>query len=364
MKPFRISVDDSVLTDLTDRLRRTRYATPTVVGSWDAGMPPAYLREIVAFWLDAYDWRAEERRLNEYPQFIVGLEGADIHFVHVRSKNPDALPIVLSHGWPYTFVEMLPLLDQLRDFHVVVPSLPGYGFSSVNRVGPATPAVTAELWQQLMSELGYDRYLVYGEDVGGGVSDWLAVLHPESVIGIHAPHSAFPPQSRRENLSEAETEFFEWLGGVWGAGDAYGEMQARSLDTVAASLGDSPAGLAAWILVKFREWSDCEGDLERSFSKTQLITTVMIYWITDSIGTSFRCYYDDRLAADLPLVSVPAGVTVQRHEWKLPRSVAERTYTDLRFFHLLERGGHFTADEAPDLVAADLRAFVETLDLP
>ncbi|HEX4057163.1 MAG TPA: epoxide hydrolase [Galbitalea sp.] len=361
MEPFTISVADTELDDLRARLERTRYATSAPGDPWVAGVPPEYLRELVDYWREGYDWRYQEARLNAYPQFVTEIAGAMVHFVHLRSDNPDAIPIILGHGWPYTFVEMLPLADELGDFSVVVPSLPGYGFSGVPAAGAVTGESIAQTWHALMAQLGYDRYLTYGEDIGAGASDWLAALHPESVRGIHASHAGFPPRERRDDLSPVETDFFEWLRDVWSGGEAYSEMQATRPDTLAASLSDSPAGLAAWIVEKFREWSDTRGELESSFSKDQLLTTVMIYWITNSIATSFRPYYDHHRATPLPLITVPAGVTVQQHEKRYPRELADRTYADVRFFHLLERGGHFTAAEAPDLVAADIRSFVATL---
>jgi epoxide hydrolase len=362
MKPFTIAVSDAELTDLRSRLDSTRYATAAPGEPWAAGIPPEYLRELVDYWRTDYDWQAQEARLNSYPQFLADLDGQSVHFVHLRSANANAIPIILTHGWPYTFVEMLPLADLLQDFHVVVPSLPGYGFSALPTTGDVNGTTIAETWHALMAELGYDRYLTYGEDVGAGASDWLAALHPESVRGIHAAHAGFPPREQRGELSQVERDFFEWLADVWKGGDAYSEIQSTRPDTLAASLSDSPAGLAAWIVEKFREWSDCHGDLESSFSKDQLLTTVMIYWITNSISTSFRPYYDDHRAGILPPVTVPAGVTVQQHEKRYPRELADRTYSDVRFFHLIERGGHFTAAEAPDLVAEDIRSFVATLD--
>jgi pimeloyl-ACP methyl ester carboxylesterase len=361
MEDFRISVPQTELDDLYRRLRATRYTTAAPGEAWKAGVPPEYLAELVGYWLDHYDWSAQERRLNAYPQFLADIGGQSVHFVHRRSENAEAIPIILSHGWPYTFVEMLPLLDELGDFHVVVPSLPGYGWSALPADGPVTGPTMAEPLHQLMRDLGYDRYLTYGEDVGSGLSDWLAALHPEAVIGIHAPHAAFPPVSRRTDLAPVESEFFEWLDGVWAKGSGYSDMQSTRPDTLAAGLSDSPAGLAAWIVEKFREWSDCGGDVERSFSRDQLLTTVMIYWITGTIGSSFRAYYDAESDPPLPLITVPAAVVVQRHESRYPRELAERTYTDLRSFQLLPRGGHFTAAEAPDLIAADIRSFARSL---
>lgn len=349
MEPFSIDVPTSALDDLRERLGRTRYSIPTPN---TAGLSQTRLRQIVDRWTDGFDWRAQERRLNTYPQFM----SADgIHFAHLRSENPDARAIVLTHGWPYTFAEMLPLADELRDFHVVVPSLPGYCFSSLPDGHLVTGPAVAKRWHDLMvCELGYERFLTYGEDVGAGVSDWIAADYPDSVSGIHTAHAAFPPTERRSDLAPVETEFFVWLDEVWEGGRGYSAIQSTRPDTLAAGLSDSPAGLAAWIIEKFDEW----GDPHRKLPLDRLLTTVSLYWFTNSIGTSFRAYSDSRLDPPLPVVDVPAGVTVQVHERNYPRELAERTYTDLRYFSRLEQGGHFTAAEAPVEIAADIRTFV------
>ena len=285
-----------------------------------------------------------------------------MHFVHRRSADPRARAIVLSHGWPYSFVEMLALADELRDFHVVVPSLPGYAWSTVSADVPVVGSTMADTVHALMTAtLGYERFVTYGEDVGAGLSDALAARHPESVSGIYAAHPAFPPKERRGELSPVEVAFFAWLDAQREGETGYSVMQSTRPDTLAAGVGDSPAGLAAWIVEKFRAWSDCGGDVEQRFTKNQLLTTVMIYWITNSIGTSFRAYLDDSKAQPLPLITVPAGVSVQRHEREYPRELAERTYSHLRSFHLLPRGGHFTAAEEPGLLAERIREFTSTL---
>jgi pimeloyl-ACP methyl ester carboxylesterase len=349
MRPFRIEVPQAAIDDLHARLARSRFSIPT---PGTAGIPVARVRAIVEYWLSEFDWRAQERRLNGYPQFQ---SDDGVHFVHLRADDPDASAIVLTHGWPYSFAEMLPLADELRDFHVVVPSLPGFGFSAPFDDEPFTGPAVARRWHDLLAhELGYERFYTYGEDVGAGVSDWLAVAHAEAVLGIHAAHAAFPPAERRSDLAPVETAFFEWLDGVWKGGTGYSDIQSTRPDTLAAGLSDSPAGLAAWIVEKFDEWSDPRTE----FTLDQLLTTVSLYWFTNTVGTSFRAYADSEKDPPLPVVTVPAGVTVQVHESEYPRELAERTYLDLRLFHRLERGGHFTAAEAPDLLAADIREFV------
>ncbi|HYI32484.1 MAG TPA: epoxide hydrolase, partial [Glaciibacter sp.] len=321
---FRINVADAVLADLHDRLARTRFIAPTPgQAPWAAGMDPAYLRELVGYWIDGFDWRAREAWLNSFPQFLATIEGQTIHYVHVRGRGvqggPAPMPLIVSHGWPYSFADMLGLVPLLTDpaahggsaadaFDVIIPSLPGYGFSDAPST-PCIPETMADILHRLMTErLGYARYGTYGEDVGGHVSDWLAAKHPESVIGIHASHPAYPAARRRTDLTAGEAAFTEWLAQRWDGESAYSEMQRTKPDTVAAALNDSPAGLAAWIVEKFRGWSDSHGDVETRFSKDQLLTTVMLYWVTGSIGSSFRAYHDGRFESELPLVTVPAGI--------------------------------------------------------
>jgi epoxide hydrolase len=375
MKPFRIDVPHAVLTDLRQRLERTRYPVASPGEPWSTGVPPEFLSSLVNFWLDDYNWRAEEERLNSYPQFVADVDGLSIHFVHLRATDPNAPAVIITHGWPYTFAEMLPLVDALRGrVHLVVPSLPGYGFSAVGN-DPVVDSSMARRWNELMCDvLEYDRYVTYGEDVGAGVSDWLAALHPDRVVGIVAPHPAFPPLSRRDGLTEPEVAFFAWLDGIWSGESGYSEQQSTRPDTLAASVGDSPAGLVAWIVEKFHAWADLPpldgepggagvgDDLIAVFDLTTIITTAMIYWVTDSIGTSFRPYLDGARNKELlPMVKVPAAIAIQQHEREYPRAVAERTYTDIRSFEMLDSGGHFTAYEAPEAMARIVLELLESI---
>jgi pimeloyl-ACP methyl ester carboxylesterase len=355
MHPFKATTSQTELDDLQDRLRRTRFVERPSGSDWRSGVPPEFLRRLVARWLEGFDWPAVQGRLNEYPQFTASVRGIDLHFVHLL--DPQKPAIVLLHGWPYTFAEMLPLVDALRgDFSVVVPSLPGYGYSQALPAAFTGPAVAALINEMMTEVLGYKRYFTYGEDVGAGVSDWLAASFPDSVAGIIAPHAAFPPPDRKENLTDEESHFFEWLDGVWDGERAYSDEQATKPDTLAAALNDSPAGLAAWIVEKFHAWSD--GQLEETFTLDQLLTTAMIYWTTQSIATSFRPYFAAEHDPPVPRIGVPVAVIVQQHERKYPRSIAERTYDDIRSFELLARGGHFTALEASAEVARVIREFV------
>ncbi|MCU1423123.1 MAG: epoxide hydrolase [Microbacteriaceae bacterium] len=359
MKAFTATTAPAELDDLRDRLRRTRFIEHPTAEGWAAGVPTDYLRRLVAYWLDGFEWAAQLERLNSYPQFTASVNGTELHFVHLRAEDPGAPAIILSHGWPYTFAEMLPLADELRgEFSVVIPSLPGFVYSQGSQ--PFVDQDIAPLFDSLMTEtLGYQRYLTYGEDVGGGVSDALAAAFPGSVAGIIAPHPAFPPDERNLNLTDEEQRFFVFLASQWEGESAYSSEQSTKPDTLAAALNDSPAGLAAWIVEKFHAWSD--GDFEGTFTLDQLLTTVMLYWTTGSIATSFRPYFDAHRGVALARITVPAAIMVQQHERGYPRSLAARTYDDIRSFDALEHGGHFTASEAPKAVADVIRRFARGL---
>lgn len=376
MKPFTIGVSNDVLEDLAVRLARTRLPTRTPGERWVAGTDPDYLRDLLAHWAGGFDWRAQERRLNAFPQFLAEVDGQSVHFVHARgvraSGGPAPMPLVVSHGWPYSFAEMLPLVSRLTDpaahggdpddaFDVVVPSLPGFAWSALPEHGPVTPQRTAGTWAALMAQLGYPRFGTYGEDVGSRVSHWLAADHPSRVIGIHVAQAPFPPPERSADLTSAERAFLTWSAEKWEGGEGYAEMQATRPDTLAAGLLDSPSGLAAWLVEKFRQWSDCDGDVERRFSKDDLLTTIMIYWVTGTIGSSFRPYFDRPHGRTLPVVAAPAGVTVGVGDLGMPRSLVARSYSDIRFWRDLPAGGHFLAREEPSLVAGDIRDFFRTL---
>ncbi|QSB16243.1 epoxide hydrolase [Natronosporangium hydrolyticum] len=349
MQPFRLDVPSDVLDDLHRRLAATLLPLQTPGDDWSRGIPPHVLGELLTHWRERYDWRAREAALNGYEQFTVDLDGCRVHVLWRRGSAPGRLPVVLTHGWPYTFAEMLPTLDAIDgELDVVVPSLPGYAYSEVLPVPFAASAV-AHRWQALMTEvLGYDRYLTYGEDVGAGVSDWLAGAYPQSVAGIVASHPSFSARSQEGvTLTDEEEAFYASLQGP--AESGYAHQQGTRPDTLAAALTDSPAGLLAWIGEKFAAWSD--GDRLERVNSDDLITTTMLYWVTRSIGTSFRAYCDPSDGDEHPLITVPASIIVQTHEAGYPRSLAEKSYLDIRAFTRLTRGGHFTAFEAPGEVA-------------
>lgn len=367
MEPFTLHVPDAELDDLRARLRATRLL-PDQPGAPHVGMTSEYLAELVASWIDL-DWRARERWLAAHPQALVDVDGARIHLAHLRADDPDAPALLVMHGWPHTFALQLDLADRLPDMHVVVVSLPGFGFSTPFAEGPMGEQRLADAMHHLMTEvLGYRTFLTYGEDVSANVNDRIASSHPESVAGIVATHAHFPTIAERADLDDpAAQAFFDRLAADAPFMSAYAHAQTTRPDTLAVGLNDSPAGLLAWIVEKLVEWSDTPpGDprlVERRISRERLLTEASIYWFGQSIGTSFRPYFDSVDDGPIAPVEVPAAVHVQRHEGDYPESLARGFYRDLRTFERLEEGGHFAIAEVPDAMAARFRAFAVELGL-
>ncbi|WP_250904752.1 epoxide hydrolase family protein [Nonomuraea sp. NEAU-A123] len=378
VKPFRISVSDDVLHDLRARLARTLFTTPSDSVYWAAGTDPDYLRELVAYWADGFDWRRAEAALNTHPQFVAEVGGRPVHFVHVRGRRaegaPAPLPLILTHGWPSSFVEMLPLVGRLTDparyggdpadaFDVVIPSLPGFLYSALPE-GGFTRRRVAEIWHALMTEtLGYARFGAFGGDIGGGVTQWLGALYPGEVAGVHITSAVVTTDFGEQPATAEEQAFLDALDAYDLKDQGYSEIMWTRPDTIAAALIDSPAGLLAWIIDKYRDWSDCDGDLETRWDKDTLLTVATLYWATRTIGSSFRQYYDYPMNKPVPPIMVPAAVTLSNEPAlvNLPRSMVERVCRDLRHWHTPERGGHFMAHEEPQQVAEDLRSFFAPL---
>jgi pimeloyl-ACP methyl ester carboxylesterase len=378
VEPFRIHVDDAVLNDLRRRIAATRWPEPSPGAAWAQGTDLSYLKGLLAYWGDGFDWRAEERRLNDFHHFRVVIDGVAIHFVHERSVSGAGIPVVLLHGWPSTFAELLPMVALLTDpeahaidgpaFDVVIPSLPGYGFSE--RPKRANYRDVARLLHGLMGELGYERYGACGGDFGAGVATLLALDQPESLSGIHLSTLEMSPQldGRSRLLSDAETKYLAQRD-TWDASErGYSAIQSTKPQTLAYGLNDSPAGLAAWIVEKWRSWADSGGDIEHVVSRNALLTMLTIYWVTGSITTSIRDYYDNRwngvaLGADA-FVSVPTGIANFARQFAFegqpPREWAERLYNVVRWTEM-PRGGHFAPVEEPRLLAEDVAAFFASL---
>jgi pimeloyl-ACP methyl ester carboxylesterase len=377
-EPFEIAIPDADLGDLRERLQRARFADDFANEDWRYGVEGTYLRALVDYWLEGYDWRAREREMNTFSHFRVALDGVPIHFIHERGRGPSPVPLVLTHGWPWTFWDYAELIRPLADpgahggdaadaFHVVVPSLPGYGFSTPLRRPGVTWARTAELWLQLMSDvLGYERFAAQGGDWGALVTAELGHRFADRLHGIHVTlpgHPAFGFQNMKpEDFGPDERDLFATMGVRAKTATAHLTVHSSDPQTLAYAFHDSPIGLAAWIVERRRAWSDCDGDVERRFTKDDLLDTVMLYWLTGSIGTSMRFYWENmrlpwKPAHDRqPAIEAPTGIAVFPKELLfLPRKLAERN-ANLTHWTRMESGGHFAPAEEPELLVEDIRA--------
>jgi microsomal epoxide hydrolase len=375
-EPFRIDIEQSQLDDLRERLDRTRLPDQLPGAEWDYGTELEYLRSFLVYWRDQYDWRVTEARLNSFQQFTTEIDGERIHFLHVRSPEPNALPIVLTHGWPGSVIEFLDVIEPLSNprafggnasdaFHVVVPSLPGYGFSGPTQNRGWHPGRVARAWKQLMAGIGYGRYVAQGGDWGFLVTSQLALADPDHCAGIHL--NMLAPIPMTEDRTPEEEKFLAGTASYNDDDSGYFKEQSTKPQTIGYALDDSPAGLAAWIVEKFRTWSDCDGDIEQSFTKNQLIDNLMMYWLTATAHSSARMYYEfDKglKSGTLDLFSKltqPVGYARYPKEiMRTSRRWAEAQY-DISHFADMPRGGHFAAFEVPELFVPDLRTWAKRL---
>jgi pimeloyl-ACP methyl ester carboxylesterase len=384
-EPFSIAIPDQTLADLRDRLARTRFAPEFANTRWEYGTNRAYLKELIDYWRDRYDWRRVEREMNAFSHYKTSIEGIPIHFLHEPGKGPKPIPLLMNHGWPWTFWDFHKVIRPLADpaahggdprdaFDVVVPSLPGYGFSEPLE----TPGInfwrTADLWVTLMRDvLGYDRFAAQGGDWGAAIAAQLGHKYAQHLIGIHVHLLVNLDFIRRsggpepEDFGPGEETWLARSHGFLRDGTGYMTLQSTRPQTIALALDDSPAGLCAWILEKRRAWSDCGGDVERRFSKDDLCTTMMLYWATQTYGTSARYYYE--AAHNLwkpshdrqPMVEAPTGAAIFPGEILLmPRRWVERTY-NLQRWTMMPSGGHFAPMEEPERLIEDIRAFFRPL---
>ena len=381
VQAFTITIAQSILDDLRERLARTRWPDEVEGAAWDYGTNLDYLKTLVDYWQHEFDWRAQEAKLNQFAQFRADIDGFGVHFIHERGQGPNPLPLVITHGWPSSFPELVTILPRLTDparygggptdaFDVVVPSLPGYGFSdrSPQPEGMADAKI-AEVWSHLMTDvLGYPRFAAHGGDIGGWVTSQLGRLYPQQVIGIHVNGVCARPYLGPEErpLSEQERACLAGQARWEREEGAYAHLQHTKPQTLAYGLNDSPAGLAAWIVEKFRSWSDCDGRVERCFTKEELLTNISLYWLTQTVNSSFLPYYvdDERNAFHQgEFVAVPCAVAMfpkNVADYPFPREWAERVYNVQRWTEM-PRGGHFPAMEEPELLVEDLRAFFRPL---
>ena len=373
IRPYTVNIPQPALDDLRSRLARTRWPDEVDGAGWDYGANLAYMRELMKYWETGFDWRREERAMNALPHFRAQVDGAGIHFIHARGRGPAPMPLLVTHGWPSSFVEMLEIIPLLADpgahggdpadaFDVVVPSVPGFGFSDRPGRGMTRSRVAA-LWARLMGGLGYPRYAAHGNDIGAVISGWLAYDFPERLIALHTMMPGFPSAVIGEDtqpLSAAERAYAE-VQARWMREEAgYNAIQETRPQTLAYGLHDSPAGLAAWIVEKWRAWTDPAGEVERYFSRDLLLANVTLYWVTETANAANRSYYERarETRAITERIAVPTGVALSTEAvQRAPRERAERGYADIRRWTEFPRGGHFMAAEEPALLAAELREF-------
>lgn len=375
---FTIQISDQVLADLKTRLDHTRWPHELLNSGWERGTKKDYLQSLVSYWRNEYDWRAQEKELNNYSQFKCNIDGIDIHFVHVRGKGPNALPIILTHGWPDSFIRYKKVISMLTDpasfggnpndsFDVIIPSLPGFGFSSIPEDRGYNNSQVADLWAKLMTEeLGYTKFAAAGGDMGSGVTRYLAANYPELLIGIHLTDIGIIRDllSSTDDIALSSEELNykknaqQWIAQEGG----YMSIQSTKPQTLSYGLSDSPVGLAAWIVEKICSWTDSKGDFEDKYSMDELLTNIMIYWVTNTIGSSAQMYYENTHSLPpMNPITVPVGVALFPDDILLPPKEWAQKKLNISRWTVMARGGHFTAMEEPELFAEDIREFYRLL---
>jgi len=378
VRPFTIRVPDAVLADLKTRLANPRVVEPLDAGGWAYGTDTTYLKQLLTYWRDRFDWRAQERALNQFEQFTTNIDGLTIHFLHRRSKQARAFPLLITHGWPGSFVEFAKIIGPLTDpaahggraedaFDVVIPSIPGFGFSGKPREPGYDPARIGAVEAKLMARLGYQRYGVQGGDWGSIIGTQIALNDAPHVAGLHINMctAAAPAGDPNDGLSDAEKARLKVRQTFQAEETGYQQIQGTKPQTIGIALNDSPAGLAAWIVEKFKTWCDCDGNPESIFTKDELLTNITLYWVTQTAASSARIYYESRHAAADPAgprrIEVPTACADFPKEiiWA-PRRWLERRYNITRWT-VMPKGGHFAAFEQPALLVDDVRAFFRTV---
>jgi pimeloyl-ACP methyl ester carboxylesterase len=376
---FTVPFSQSSVEDLRDRLQRTRWPDEISDSDWAFGFDRHFLIDLCSYWKDEFDWKAQLNRISAFNHYTYQANEGKIHFIRERGKGPSPMPLIVTHGWPGSFTEMLKIIPLLTDpaahgydaadsFDVIVPSLPGFGFSDRPGHQGMNAFRVADIWVELMHALGYDRFAAQGGDLGAGVSTALGLRHGENMVGIHLnfiPGSYRPHIDADTTLTRCEQKFAADASRWYDENGAYAHLQGTRPQTPAYGLNDSPAGLAAWMLEKFREWSDCGGDLYRSFTRDELLTNVTLYWMTQTISSSFRMYYEGKRAplhfASGDFVRTPCAIACFPKEIIFPpREWVERGYNIQRWTDM-PRGGHFAAAEEPEMLASDIRVFFQSL---
>nr|WP_238136815.1 epoxide hydrolase family protein [Variovorax sp. JS1663] len=386
VRPYRVHVPEAALEDLRRRLSQTRWPDRETVNDRSQGVQLATLQALVRYWGSDYDWRRAEAKLNAHPQFVTDIDGLAIHFIHVRSRHPNALPLVMTHGWPGSVFELLEVIAPLTDptahgghagdaFHLVLPSLPGYGFSEKPTVSSWNPDRIGRAWDVLMKRLGYQRYVSQGGDWGAIITDAMARQAPSGLLGIHVNRieraTTVPPEVAKAltagapapaGLSAEERLVFDEIRDFQKNGFGYAAIMGTRPQTIGYALADSPVAMAAWFYDKFADWVFARGEPERSLSRDQMLDDITLYWLTNTGTSGARIYWESMSASEPAAVSVPAAVTIFPGEvYKPPRSWAQRAYRNLIYYNRVEKGGHFAAWEEPQLFSAEIRAAFRSL---
>lgn len=373
--PYRIAITQADLDDLSDRLGRTRWPDELPGAGWNYGIPLGYMKDLAEYWRTSYDWRKHEARLNEFPQFTTSIDGQRVHFLHVRSSEPEALPLIITHGWPGSIVELMDVIGPLNDprahggdprdaFHVVAPSIPGFGFSGPTHETGWDVKRVARALAELMSRIGYERYGAQGGDWGSAISRQMGLIDPDHMVGLHLNTLATPPSGDPEEmalLTETEKGYLESAAHFRQEGSGYFMIQSSKPQTLAYGLTDSPVGQLAWIAEKFKEWTDSADVPEDAVDRDQLLTNATVYWLTGTANSSARLYYEFAHSGSswgkVEQSTMPTGVAVFPREIAPPiRRFAERS-NNIVHWSVFEKGGHFAAMEEPDLFVADVREF-------
>jgi epoxide hydrolase len=374
VRPFRVAISDSEIADLKQRLATTRWPDPETVPDWSQGVRVQNAKALVTYWEREYNWRRFESELNRFPQFLTTIDGLDIHFIHVTSKNPDAMPLILTHGWPSSIADFLKLIGPLTDpvafggdaedsFDVVVPSLPGFGFSEKPAEAGWTVSRTATAWVELMKRLGYENWAAQGGDWGSVVTTALGAMRPEGLLGIHLNTPYAFPAHIPDTLSPDERYAVDGLALYSGDLGGANHLQGTKPETVGFALADSPAGQAAWIYDKFQSKTDNHGLAEDALSTDDMLDVISLYWFTNSAASSARIYWENRSATMAgPKLTLPVAVTVfPRDIPRLPRSWIEDTYSNLIHYGEAGKGGHFAALEQPEILISEIRTGLRSL---
>ncbi|MFT4518605.1 MAG: pimeloyl-ACP methyl ester carboxylesterase [Halioglobus sp.] len=378
IKPFKIDIAATQLDDLKTRLANTRWPDPQPMAGWEQGIPLDYSRELADYWLNSYDWRRFEAKLNSWEHFTTNIDGVDIHFIHQRSKHDNALPMILSHGWPGSLVEFHKIINPLVDptatggsaadaFHVVIPCLPGYGFSGKPTSTGTSVENIGRMWGQLMARLGYDRYVAQGGDWGAIITQSMAITETEHCAGIHVNMPlVIPDPDTMDNLTEQEQSALAAMGAYGDVGSGYSKQQSTYPQTLGYGLADSPVGQMAWVVEKFYNWTDCETDgvkhPENVLTRDELLDNVMVYWLNNAGASSARLYWESFNVGSFDPIDMPVGCSIFPHEiFRSSRRWAEKRFSNLIHWNELDKGGHFAALEQPETFMEEVRTCFRAL---